>query len=630
MEPRAGAGFERLRGIVWVDEAGEVLRQAAHLHEAAFFEAAEFAGRGGGLALRGRVGGRAKLQPVEADGFVRPHVVAAEALGAAVEAPRQLAASAGGGGVGHVEQLARPFGGDERGVGLRGIPAVGVGVPSLAIEVEQLRLDAAGARGFAAFHLQRERACEDGVGREMPHEAVDDAPRVGRGDDAVTGDGEVMLGDRAVVPHQRGRRPRLHAGRGCEGLERGEEAGLGELAGEGQIRGRRGVRHEAPDAALVIEDEQLAVGVLGEGDGFQHRVAEFVVGEKFVAVVTQRPEFARLPIAEDVCALELGKFLAVVEATAGHTRAFAVRDGNHRRQDGAGAGLDVGADAGVRAFGDGPAVVAAALHAVNHFPLLPAHVADPQHSVRPERGAERVTEAEGPHLAARAGRGDEGIVLGHGVVVRAFGAVHVNAQDGREQVGDVLAGLAQVVGRVRLGSVAGGNVEVAVGAEGEGAAVVAAAEPADDGVLARGVEAQRVERRGGEARDARAIHLVEALIVVEENEAVRREAGVEGEAQRSRRRAELAAVENEVGVRHARARAEGNELAALLQHHPAVAAGLAHEVHGLGEFELWEDALDIERRGWVRRAGDAGGGPWRARRGMRGTGEETKECEEKA
>ena len=465
----------------------------------------------------------------------------------------------------------------------------------------------------------------------MPHEAVDDAPRVGRGDDAAAGDGEVVLGDRAVVPHQRGRRPRLHAGRGCKGLERGEESGLGELAGEGQIRGRRGVRHEAPDAALVIEDEQLAVGVLGEGDGFQHRVAEFVVGEKFVAVVTQCPELARLPIAEDVCALELGKFLAVVEATTGHTRAFAVRDGDDGGQDGAGAGFDVGADAGVRAFGDGPAVVAAALHAENHFPLLPAHVADPQHSVRPERGAERVAEAERPDLAARAGRGDEGVVLGHGVVVRAFGAVHVNAQDGREQVGDVLAGFAQVIGRIRLGGVAGGNIEVAVGAEGEGAAVVPAAEPRDDGPRAGGVEPQRIERAGGEARDTRAIHFVVAFVVVDEDETIRREARVEGEAQRTGGPgAKLAEVEGHISVRHARARAKGNELTALLQHHPAVAAGLAHEVHGLGEFELRKGALDGERRGRVRRAGDAGGGPWRARRGMRGTGEETKECEEKA
>ena len=61
------------------------------------------------------------------------------------------------------------------------------------------------------------------------------------------------------------------------------------------------------------------------------------------------------------------------------------------------------------------------------------------------------------------------------------------------------------VGRVRVRRVAGGDVEHAVGAEVEVAAVVAALQEGEDDLLARRVDPRRVGVRDREPRDARAV-----------------------------------------------------------------------------------------------------------------------------
>src|SRR5947209_5152929 len=76
--------------------------------------------------------------------------------------------------------------------------------------------------------------------------------------------------------------------------------------------------------------------------------------------------------------------------------------------------------------------------------------------------------------------------------------VHVDAQDRGQQVADVLAGL-ELVGRAGFGTVAGGDVEEAVGAEVDVAGVVAALEPGEDDLLALGDGPRRVGGRDAEA-----------------------------------------------------------------------------------------------------------------------------------
>src|SRR5581483_7056823 len=103
----------------------------------------------------------------------------------------------------------------------------------------------------------------------------------------------------------------------------------------------------------------------------------------------------------------------------------------------------------------------------------------------------------------------------------AFFTVHVDPQDGGEQVGDVLPGVERV-GRVGAGRVAGGDVEHAVGAEVEVAAVVAALQEGEDDLLAGRVDA----RRGG-ARDREPGHagaVLEVLLAAAGQEGVTDEA----------------------------------------------------------------------------------------------------------
>ena len=91
-----------------------------------------------------------------------------------------------------------------------------------------------------------------------------------------------------------------------------------------------------------------------------------------------------------------------------------------------------------------------------------------------EAHAPRIAKAIGPDFRPGLGRLDERIVGRDGVGLAVLLAVHVDAQDRRQQIADVLAGVERV-GRVRAGAVAGGDVEEAVGAEVQVAAVVAAA-----------------------------------------------------------------------------------------------------------------------------------------------------------
>src|SRR5439155_22619435 len=113
-------------------------------------------------------------------------------------------------------------------------------------------------------------------------------------------------------------------------------------------------------------------------------------------------------------------------------------------------------------------------NAVDHLPAFPADVADPQVAGgRVEAHAPGVAETVRPNLGARLRRLEEGVVRRHGIRFSRIFLVHVDAQNGTEQIADVLAGV-ESVGRVGSGAIAGGDVEAAVGAEVQVAAIVAA------------------------------------------------------------------------------------------------------------------------------------------------------------
>src|SRR5262249_52886105 len=101
-------------------------------------------------------------------------------------------------------------------------------------------------------------------------------------------------------------------------------------------------------------------------------------------------------------------------------------------------------------------------------------------------------QAERPQLAAGALRLQEGVVLRDGVALALVGMIDVEADDAGVEIAYVLAGVVRVgVGR----AVARGEVEHAVGAEAEVAAVVAVGLVLEDQLLRREVALRRVAAR---------------------------------------------------------------------------------------------------------------------------------------
>src|SRR5262249_60235459 len=115
------------------------------------------------VGLPAQLPGAAQLRLDEPERRARPRVVALAAFGAAREMPGLLAYPPGGLRVLH-RQLdifaQRP---DKRRVGLIVVPAVRIALPVAAVEVEDLRLQLAGAGRVAMFHVEAERPGQDAV-----------------------------------------------------------------------------------------------------------------------------------------------------------------------------------------------------------------------------------------------------------------------------------------------------------------------------------------------------------------------------------------------------------------------------------------------------------------------------------
>src|SRR5262249_44337558 len=149
---------------------------------------------------------------------------------------------------------------------------------------------------------------------------------------------------------------------------------------------------------------------------------------------------------------------------------------------------------------DAPAVVAAALDHMDHFPQVLAHVADPEVSGRAvQTHAPGIAQTESPQLRARPLNLEERIVLGHGIALARIGTIDVNPQDARAEVAQVLSG--QIAVGI-AGAVAGREVKAAIESEDQVAAVVAVRLPFEDELAGRGIAAARGLLGYGEAVDA--------------------------------------------------------------------------------------------------------------------------------
>jgi hypothetical protein len=224
-------------------------------------------------------------------------------------------------------------------------------------------------------------------------------------------------------------------------------------------------------AGFVVDDQKLAVGLFGEPHDARGGPGGFDAVPERRALNGIGEDAARLPVAVDVPAFEALQLRAVIDVAARDGGRNGVGKDVGRRHDGRRAALAV-RQAGLEPFHDAPAVVAALLRGDDHFPPLPAHVADPELPGFPvEAHPPRIAETVAPDLGPRLRVAHEGIVRGDRVRAAVGGAVDVDAQDGRQEIGDVLAGL-ELVGRRGVLAVAGRDIREAVIPEVEVAAVM--------------------------------------------------------------------------------------------------------------------------------------------------------------
>ena len=566
--------------------------------------------------------GAGELEGVEAGREVELRIVATQAFGTAVKPPRLAQRAAGSRGIFDVEHGGVAAGGEQVGVGLGGVPAVTVGGPLLLIVVEDLGFDAAAGGGVAAFELERVGLREHGVVGQDPA-ADGQKGDLGRGDGRAGGAGKTRpaLTGGVVGPARNVDRVGHDAGRGDLAGGVGKQTGFAEPVGKVRRCGGRGMGGETPESAAgIVTDEKFAVGLDAEAHGCEGGAAQLAVPGHAVALGAQRPEHAGLPIAVDVGSAQGGEFRAVVELAAGDARGLRVRVGDERREHGRGADEPVGPHVLAAGLGETPAVVSAALDALDHLPELPADVARVEVAgLGVEGDAPRIAQPVGPEFAARPGHADERVVPGNGIRESGVGAVDVDAGNAREQVGNVLA-RDERIGRFGRAGVACAEIEHAVGAEAEVAAVVAALQPRDDHVAGGEIEARDGIGGDFEADDARAVFAVRLAAGFGDRqhvgEAVFGKLGVKREGERfGQLRVELGEVTEQIGGGDGLVGAKRAQFSFAFDDDEPVGAGQRGDLERLGERERGKRALEAERGGRLGRACDRGGGPRRARRG---------------
>ena len=488
--------------------------------------------------------------------------------------------------------------------------------------MQHLRLDAAARGGIAAFEFERVGLGQHAVFRKHPAVGGEDALLFFRERDSLPlGHGGPAFRGRVIGPARGVDDVGQHAGRGRLLRRAGEEARRAELAREVGFLARVGIAPEAEEAAgRVVHDEQFVVRRDAEARGHQRAVAQFARFGDAIALRAQRPERPHLVVAVNVGACEFRQFFPVIKFTARDARGLFVRMRDQRRQDGCRPAQAVRAHVLFAAFGDAPAVIAAALDAIDHLPQFPADIARVEFAgLRIEAQPPRIAQSVGPHFAARVGRGDKRIVLGNAIRQARLGTVHVDAEHARQALAEILPAN-EAVGRVRRTAVARADVEHAVRAEAEVAAVMSPGEPTENHLAARDVHLRRIRFVDTEPHDAGAILAVlfpmQLAHEEHEDEAVLRKFRVKREGVGTAHLGvELFEIRERLGLLDALRRAEGERFALLLEQHDSVRAGQRGGLDGLGEREVRKRALDAEGQRRLGRALDARGRPRHARLG---------------
>ena len=288
----------------------------------------------------------------------------------------------------------------------------------------------------------------------------------------------------------------------------------------------------------------------------------------------------------------------------------------------------------------GPTIVAPLLDAMDRFPKLPTDIADEQLAcLAVEAHPPGVAEAKRPNLRPRPLHADERIILRDAILLSArLVAIHVDPQDRGEEIGNILPRF-EGVGRVRVGGVAGGDVEHAIGTEVDVAAVVPALEEGEHDLLAGRVDARRIGIRDAEPGDARPVGQValpglRALKrVADEAGSILLEIGVKrqtihrldllGSGQQGDRLDLGSQIEKQLGLGVRRV-GEGIQHAGLFADIEPIASGTASHEQGMIELQIRKRPNNFVRWRRIGRTDDSRSRPSgpgrRRRRGLRWLG----------
>ena len=387
---------------------------------------------------------------------------------------------------------------------------------------------------------------------------------------------------------------------GTEISDRFEQAGLAELPREIlRVRGwRRG--DELIDApSHVVHDVKLAGVVFIECDDSVVRLRDLLMPEDLLTVVSECPDLAGIVVPVDVGADEVFQPRAAIDIAAGDRPRLGVGVLDDRRQDGGGALLPVRLIR-VVPLPDIPAVVPPAPDQINQLPEILADVTGPEVSGNAvDAESPGIPQSVGPDLRPGPGEADERVVGRDRVRSISLRMVDVDPHDGTRQI-------AQPLPIVGAAAVARRDVEVAVAAEYQTAAVVIQRRPLDEDEFRFRVGARRFAlvdlepgyphgpglcvRGHGEACD--------------EHIAVLLEPGVQGQTEHF-----FFHVEDEFVFFDRRVVWKREEFAEPLKQVDAVRPGRVRHGDRLVELQFGESRFGVKRRGGVGTPLDPRGGP---------------------
>ena len=364
----------------------------------------------------------------------------------------------------------------------------------------------------------------------------------------------------------------------------------------------------------MVQHHELAVLPDAKRSGHEGAPAEHPMLPNFTALGAQAPQCAHLPITVNVHVREFRESFASVKFAARDAGRLLVGMSHQRLKDRRGALRTVRAYVLLASLGNAPAVIAALLNAHNALPQFPADFTHQKVSCFCVEGqTPRIPKPIRPDFAARLGQRDKRVVLWNGVQLPRFLAVHINSQNARENIANILPRHKGVrwVGIVR---VAGRDVEHPIRPKPHVAPFVSAGKPGEHDHPGLHINSWDCIGCHAEAQDTRAVFNVPLAAPVEGDPHEYQTVLGKIRMQRHRINAadlavELLQIGHQLDMIHLGTRFERGYPPSLLDHDQATASRQREQIQRPDQRQFRIDALDHIGQRRFGRAMNAGGRP---------------------